>query len=184
MQPTPSSTEPWLRIATRARVAREEDPGQKKIASFHARDSIEKPSSRASETLAEQFSRVSWSENREDNYFTQQFSTCQSMCRMLRVAQPFASSCTTTGSNASGRSIYSFFPIIEPNATGPKYLLSCASDRLSPITKKQPAGTTSDTVGGPDLEETSKAISYDALPMCSRNIFLPSASRMYCRLTS
>src|SRR3954452_18265467 len=79
---------------------------------------------------------------------------------------------------------HSFFPIIDANETGPKYRLSRASNRLSPMTKNSPAGTVMDESGGGFLGDTSNATSYETSPICSRKILLPSASRTAFRSTA
>src|SRR4051812_2490625 len=72
---------------------------------------------------------------------------------------------------------HSFFPIIDANETGPKYRLSRASNRLSPMTKNSPAGTVTDESGGGFLGDTSHATSYETSPICSQKLLFPPPSR-------
>lgn len=88
---------------------------------------------------------------------------------------------------------HSFLPMIELNEIGPKYLLSRASSRLSPMTKNWSGGTLTDASGARSSGDDSKATSYDTSPFCSRKTVVPSAtygattlnqSRMVCLMRS
>jgi hypothetical protein len=68
--------------------------------------------------------------------------------------------------------------MIELNEMGPKYRLSNALNRLSPMTKNWSGGILTDASGGRLRDDGSKATWYDRSPICSRKIGLPSASRI------